>query len=796
MVKSVFEINDYREASKFLQDKYDALGYIREDYFRLTEDDKLRISDKTGKPTKNSKVGRGNVGLQYHHICEDTVPSLSNPDIAVTASAEYQKADNMCYGNLLEHAWEHLLIAEQNVDVADNDQEDLTGPGGVQWMLLAINSIMCNADTSWYSSKNEEGKGCNYNYNNIITDNRDAWLKVVNRFCTSAFIRQRLDKTPEELLEMICILPKKDGAEGGRLAVYEELKSAALNTKLFDYNVGAFADLITYFRTNQSALVYICTGGGKTTTALEYLRLVGGKALVLGPGDTIKTGWEDARNWTGLGANADVLNYQTFMRDYKTRDLSQYSVIICDEAHHLDAERWGEGVVHALKETNIKIIGLTATPTSKQFDGTDSIFGGRICYGLNLADGIEKGLIHPFGYVQSIYRMEDVKDDFARYGTMGTMLWERLNIQANQNKIEDILKKHMPTNRRKIIVFVSNKDEIPFAKEVMQKYDPIFESTDCMRTLTCELADDVKADTKRWFDDKAPSENSDERDYSKDTHSKCLITVAMVNEGAHYTGINTLIMFRSTKSVRLYLQQLGRIVVKSDKENPDGVVFDFTNNAESLIYNSDYRIYDGPKPSRELAETVGRIKKALSGKEVIYQDYTDDCVATLHALNAARDKDRQAQRIYQIFEDTATELTADVPNLEDWFSVDLWADLKTSKKANKSERPTKAGRATSDAAKKIIEDLTSAVGTEKSTKKTAEATMVERLAHAFRLGLRRAFQCESISFADDTACTFSITDRVCFNTIWAELGFKDTVLVEAMINKFGNTQTFLLATSL
>jgi superfamily II DNA or RNA helicase len=270
----------------------------------------------------------------------------------------------------------------------------------------------------------------------------------------------------------------------------------------------------------------------------------------------------------------------------------------------------------------------------------------------------------------------------------------------------------------------------------------------------------------------------------------------MVNEGAHYNGINTLIMFRKTNSTRLYLQQLGRIVVKSDRPNPEGIVFDFTNNAENLIYNSDYSTYEGAKPSKEHSETIKRIKKALSGKEVIYQDYTEDCVATLHALNEARDKDRQAQRIYQIFEDTATELTADVPNLEDWFSVDLWADLKTSKKANKSERPTKTGRAMSAAAKKTIDDLTSAIGTEKSKKKTAEATLVERLAHAFRLGLRRAFQCESISFADDTACTFSITDRVCFDTIWAELGFKDTILVETMINKFGNTQTFLLATSL
>jgi superfamily II DNA or RNA helicase len=272
----------------------------------------------------------------------------------------------------------------------------------------------------------------------------------------------------------------------------------------------------------------------------------------------------------------------------------------------------------------------------------------------------------------------------------------------------------------------------------------------------------------------------------------------MVNEGAHYNGINTLIMFRKTNSTRLYLQQLGRIVVKSDRPNPEGIVFDFTNNAENLIYNSDYSTYEGAKPSKEHSETIKRIKKALSGKEVIYQDYTDDCVATLHALNAARDKDRQAQKIYQIFEDSVTELTSEVPNLEDWFTVDLWEDLKTDKKTGKSNKSagTKAGRAMSTEAAKTIEKLTEGLEDSKSTKKTAEASEVERLAHAFRLGLRRAFQCGSITFADDTTCKMSVCNQTEFDTIWFELGFKNISLVLSMIEKFGSTSTFLLATSL
>ena len=793
---TVFEIYDYREACAFLQKKYDDLGYTRESYYQLDESGNF-IYGRTGKLKKNN-IGRGADGLQYHHICEDTVPSLSCEEIARANKPEYQAAENMCYCNLLEHAWLHILAAEQSSVAADNDQEDEVSVGGVRWMLLAINSIMCNADTSWYSSKNEEGRGCTYNYDNIITDNKDTWLMLVNRFCTSAFIRQRLDKKPEELLDLITLMCKKDGTYGGRLAVYEELREHALDTKLFDYNVGAFADLLTYLRNHQSALIYICTGGGKTTTALEYLRLNGGKALVLGPGDTIKSGWEEAHNWENLGATADVVNYQTFMNDYRVRDLSQYSVIICDEAHHLQAERWGEGVVKALRETNIKIIGLTATPTPEQFDGTDNIFEGRICCGLDLAEGIEKGNIHKFDYIQSIYCMEDVKDDFAKHGSAGTLLWERLNLKANENPIDEILRRHMPSNRRKIIVFVScvedtkggSCNDTVWAKALMEKYDPNFASSDYCRILTGKDTDDYKADTKKWFDDK--------EEYSDDEHSKCLITVAMVNEGAHYEGINTLIMFRRTNSTRLYLQQLGRIVVPKRKPDPNGIVFDFTNNAENLIYNSDYSTYEGSKPSNEQRETIKRIKKALSGKEVIYEDYTEDCVATLSALNEARDKDRQAQRIYQIFEDTATELSNDFPNLTDWFCDELWTDLKVKSKTAKSEKPVRAGRAMSEAAGKTIDAITYELGekAEKSTKKSVDATAVQRLAHVFRLGLKRSFGWSCVSFADDAKCTMTIDNQEGFDTIWTELGFKDTSIVKAMIEKFGSTQTFLVATAL
>lgn len=50
-MKTVFEINNYREACKFLQKKYDKLGFERKDYYHTTGEDKHL--------TKTNNIGHG-----------------------------------------------------------------------------------------------------------------------------------------------------------------------------------------------------------------------------------------------------------------------------------------------------------------------------------------------------------------------------------------------------------------------------------------------------------------------------------------------------------------------------------------------------------------------------------------------------------------------------------------------------------------------------------------------------------------------------------------------------------------
>lgn len=261
----------YNEYVKYLQDKY---GLPTKAYYHTTGAD----NHLTG-----SNISRGKEGLQCHHVREDIVASLSDKNIAASNLIEYQSPENLCYCNLLEHLFLHILIAEEQ---KEDENGSYLGDGGVNWMILALNSIYSDPTNSWYSKKiyNPEERGMCYDINNIITNNKDTYLALINRYCTSAFIRIKEDMTPSDIAASLCHTCKKDN---NVQAIYTDIMNVAKDTLLFDWNVSAYADLETYLKTTKTALAKICTGGGKTTTGLEYLRVHNCKALVLGSGNLL-----------------------------------------------------------------------------------------------------------------------------------------------------------------------------------------------------------------------------------------------------------------------------------------------------------------------------------------------------------------------------------------------------------------------------------------------------------------------------------------------------------------------------
>ncbi len=90
------------------------------DYFSLTNYFKSLYGEVPGdyfNPdfTYNNDIKRSSEGLEIHHIKEWDeknifLANLSNPSIAKRNPFEYQKPENLCYANLIDHFLLHVKI--------------------------------------------------------------------------------------------------------------------------------------------------------------------------------------------------------------------------------------------------------------------------------------------------------------------------------------------------------------------------------------------------------------------------------------------------------------------------------------------------------------------------------------------------------------------------------------------------------------------------------------------------------------------------------------------------------------
>lgn len=770
----------YEEYAKYLQNKY---GVPKQPYYTLKEGTLVR-----------NKISRAKEGLQCHHIREDIAECLSSPNKALNQDMSYQSPENLCYCNLLEHLLLHIKIAE---NLRNDSSDSLLRDVGIDWLVLAINSILVSPEGSWYSRKgaekvlNEAGEaveefeaettgGVNYNVNNLITDNIEDYKVLINRYCTSAFVRLRLDKTNKEIAYHLSRLFCKDTTQVQAIKdLIVEAASGSGATYLFDWNVAAYAQMEEAFREGKrTALINICTGGGKTTTSKEYLRVHHCRGLVLAPSNIIKEAWDK-------DDSVDATTYQTFMNDYTTRDYSKYGVIIADEAHHIEAERWGEGLGYVLENTSLPIIGLTATPSPAQMNGTDKYFQGNICEGLDLAKGIAENNIHPFGYIQSIYKLEEMKGEFDKAGEIGKELYNRLNLELNKNPIEKILRDNMPEGPRKIICFAQCVKDLAYAEQAMRRYNPNLE-------IYCIYSGkDKKADLATGY-----SNEEAKRIFSEATgRDICLINVGMATEGAHYEGVNTLVMFRRTRSNTLYMQQLGRIVVPIHKSNPQGLVFDFTNNAESLIHRKDpaWAVKTSTASSeklKQLLDTLKKMQEEREGKELIYKDYTEDCVAILSALKESREVDSFERNLsLDLIAETETG------DLSEIFDSSLYS--KPARKKVKTGTNKESKRKAGVDREKSFSALPAAANKEATTllvpTTLSSAETKKSAALALKEIVKWCYMHKVIEFEDTAKCSLIVNKEELFEKACLNRGFNK---VQAIRNVIQNkTKSFYIMVS-
>ena len=139
-----------------------------------------------------------------------------------------------------------------------------------------------------------------------------------------------------------------------------------------------------------------------------------------------------------------------------------------------------------------------------------------------------------------------------------------LEIFNNTVNVREIVKKDMPKGKRKGIIFSADvnsmDDDIKFIKEIYPNVE--------IKKLHSNMSYNEQKKVKQWF---------------ADAKSGYLCTIAMVNEGAHYDGVNTIFMLRKTTSELVFLQQLGRAITSVyGNSDPHTVVFDLVNSSKAI----------------------------------------------------------------------------------------------------------------------------------------------------------------------------------------------------------------------
>ena len=369
-------------------------------------------------------------------------------------------------------------------------------------------------------------------------------------------------------------------------------RNRRLKSVVFEHNKPVYEQMKQMLSDYGKVIVTMGTGIGKTTTALEYCIENNCRALVVCPTNIVRDSWKNNK------ANKDdrlldTTTYQAFAKVYKDIDYNEYGVVIFDEVHHGGAETWGTGIKY-LMDNNIKVIGLTAT--EERTDGINvaqTLFDNHIAEGLDILGGIREGIVYPFTYVGALYNAEQVcQAEKDKYGDKLTeLLLGKLDMALNNTKnVREIVKNDMPKGKRKGIIFSADiesmDDDIKFIKEIYPKVE--------IKKLHSNMSYNDQKEVKNWF---------------SNTKSGYICTIAMVNEGAHYEGVNTIFMLRKTTSELIFLQQLGRAITSVyGHKDPHTIIFDLVNSSKA--------IQNVKKKFRETG-----IEESVKGVEVLEEQY-------------------------------------------------------------------------------------------------------------------------------------------------------------------------------
>ncbi len=243
-----------------------------------------------------------------------------------------------------------------------------------------------------------------------------------------------------------------------------------------------------------------------------------------------------------------------------------FDTIIIDEVHRAGSN----GYQQIMNYFKPKLwLGMSATPERSDDFDIFSLFKHNIAYEIRLQQALKENLLCPFDY----YGISDLQIDGKTFSDED---FSNFNKITSDQRVEHIIREvryyGYSGERVKGLIFVNKLD---VADELSKKFNERG-----YRTVSLHGGGDEKYQEyienciDRLTDDSIPRE--EQLDY--------LFTVDIFNEGVDIPEINQIVMLRPTKSIIIFVQQLGRGLRKHNSKE-FVTILDFIGN-----YNNNYLI--------------------------------------------------------------------------------------------------------------------------------------------------------------------------------------------------------------
>lgn len=343
------------------------------------------------------------------------------------------------------------------------------------------------------------------------------------------------------------------------------------------------------------------TGTGKSYICVELLKTIfkNKKVLYIVPKWSIAENFKGVEGFSEVESNIEFATYNSFTNDFITNMyFTAYDIFVVDEAHHLGSDRYGNNILNLLNKVKVSnnkyFIGLTATPVREDKIDVSKFFSKRI-QGITLFECIQAELINPFDYIVCSSNFIDSYRELI-FRNIINIDGERLKYKYDFTNSRTLLTSIVKENsRNKWIVYFHSYEKLSenkqMLKEIFSGYKVIeFHSyTDNDNEIIKEVRNSEKV---------------------------VILTMDMLSEGVHISGVEGIILFRNVGSLVLFRQILGRVSSMNKNYNP--IVIDCTNVAMRMLRKLDRVQRESASKERkfyEKHENIGIFNVKLDNKD-------------------------------------------------------------------------------------------------------------------------------------------------------------------------------------